>query len=526
MQTAFRSLGRIAAFALAAGFPAGHAAPAFAQYAGPEFDEPDEPEPPEIEHHEVEEPEVEPPEVEEHEVEDRDVEEPEIEPPEIEQQDVEQPEIEQPEVEGTETDQPGIEEDDQDQPEIEGPDDGETVGENAGENDDGEERAAEAGEDAAEDAAGAENETAGADEIAGSPSLEEWLVDVTQEQNPEYDTDGFPVQRGEIIAADLSDAAGRLLADHGFALIETSELSAIGFRLTRLGVPAGETALTALEEARKLDRSGVYDLGHFYAAPYTASGAGGAAGSGARPGRGGAGARNLRIGMIDSGVAAGKGAALDGAAIIQKDFGSRTMVQATDHGSAVAAILSRFGVRRLVVANVFQSDGLGNFTSAETISRALDWLTAEGVAVINISLTGPRNLVLDAVVERALRRGTLIVAAAGNNGPTAPPAYPAALPGVVAVTAVDDRRRVYRYANRGPYIDFAAHGVRVAVPMGDGTLREYTGTSFSAPRVAAWLAACREDGREANTCLAMLEKAAVDLGEPGRDEVYGAGYID
>lgn len=500
--------------------------------------EPPEIEDPEIEEPEVEEPEVEEPEIEQPEIEDNDVEEPEIEDPDVEESDVVEPEVEEPEVEQPETEEPGSDietedrggfEDGEDAPEIEGSDDGQdesgAVGENVGENEDGVERAAEAEEDTEDGASSAQTETAGAGESAETPLLEEWLADVTQAQNPEYDVDGFPVQRGEIIAVDLSDRAARLLAERGFTLIETSRLAAIGARLSRLSVPAGETALTGLADARALDRAGVYDLGHYYGAPYAASGAGSAASSTARAGRG-AGARNLRIGMIDSGVTAGQITALGSAAIEQKDFGSLVRTQATDHGTAVAAILNRFGADRLVVANVFQSDGHGNFTSAETISRALDWLTGKGVGVINISLTGPRNLVLDAVVERALKRGTVIVAAAGNNGPTAPPAYPAALPGVVAVTAVDDRQHVYRYANRGPYIDFAAHGVRVAVPMGDGTLREYTGTSFSAPRIAAWLAACRQDGRAAKSCLAMLESTAVDLGRPGRDEVYGAGYID
>ena len=53
----------------------------------------------------------------------------------------------------------------------------------------------------------------------------------------------------------------------------------------------------------------------------------------------------------------------------------------------------------------------------------------------------------------------MIVAAAGNGGPTAPPAYPAALRPVVAVTAVDSKDHIYRYANQGRYIMVAAPGV-------------------------------------------------------------------
>ena len=92
----------------------------------------------------------------------------------------------------------------------------------------------------------------------------------------------------------------------------------------------------------------------------------------------------------------------------------------------------------------------------DDIVRAVDWLHSQGVRVVNISLAGPYNKILDRGLEAAAERGMVIVAAAGNEGAGAPPRYPAAFDYVIAVTAVDADLRVYRRAGAGDHIDFAA----------------------------------------------------------------------
>ena len=116
------------------------------------------------------------------------------------------------------------------------------------------------------------------------------------------------------------------------------------------------------------------------------------------------------------------------------------------------------------------------------IVAALDRLVARGVTVANLSFTGPANALVERGRRRCNKRGMLIVAAAGNDGPSSPPRYPAAYDWAVAVTAVDRRDNVYARAVRGPHIDFAAPGVRVQLPdraMRPGPLR--SGTSYAAP---------------------------------------------
>jgi subtilisin family serine protease len=151
----------------------------------------------------------------------------------------------------------------------------------------------------------------------------------------------------------------------------------------------------------------------------------------------------------------------------------------------------------------------------------------ENVPVINVSLVGPSNALLQRVVELASARGHLIVAAVGNDGPSAPPLYPAAYPGVVAVTAVDRTDKVLIEAGRGQFIAFAAPGADIeaaSLPSGYSPVR---GTSFAAPIVASRLALRleRPDRAAAERAVSELATTAVDLGRPGRDSVYGNGCV-
>jgi subtilisin family serine protease len=151
----------------------------------------------------------------------------------------------------------------------------------------------------------------------------------------------------------------------------------------------------------------------------------------------------------------------------------------------------------------------------------------EDVPVINVSLIGPPNVLLQRVIELASAHGHLIVAAVGNDGPAAPPLYPAAYPGVIAVTGVDRAGKVLIEAGRGKFIAFAAPGADIeaaSLPSGSSPVR---GTSFAAPIVASRLALRleRPDRAAAERAVSELASAAVDLGRSGRDSVYGNGCI-
>jgi subtilisin family serine protease len=154
-------------------------------------------------------------------------------------------------------------------------------------------------------------------------------------------------------------------------------------------------------------------------------------------------------------------------------------------------------------------------------------MAEERVAVINVSLVGPRNLLLERAVGALIARGHIIVAAVGNDGPAAPPLYPAAYPDVVGVTAVDGHRRVLIEAERGPQVMFAALGTDLqAAGIGRGYVA-VRGTSFAAPAVAVLLASmvAVPDRSASLGAIGVLAKRAIDLGSPGRDLTYGFGLV-
>lgn len=385
------------------------------------------------------------------------------------------------------------------------------------------EAAAKAAEDAAKDAADAAKDAAklAEDAFDDSRGSSESMRDLSSNENPEFDSRGFPVRKGEIVGIDIDEGAVAAAIQAGFTILERAPLPSLESEVIRFAAPAGLGSQAALELMRKTDAKGSYDLAHYYGLLFSPQGAalskGGSAVK-AKPG-------TLKIGMIDTGVA--NHSSLNKISLQKKDFSEKTSAPPTEHGTAIASLLASEGTATIYAANIFRGGAGKPYTSAEAIVRALDWMVQQQVPVINISLAGPRNQILDALVRKASRLGHVIVAAAGNGGPTAPPAYPAALPDVVAVTAVDRDLRVYRYANQGRYVRVAAIGVDVNTAAPGGKTTRQSGTSFATPHVAAWMARCTggksQDARQ--KCIKRLENEARDLGEPGRDAVYGFGFI-
>jgi subtilisin family serine protease len=171
--------------------------------------------------------------------------------------------------------------------------------------------------------------------------------------------------------------------------------------------------------------------------------------------------------------------------------------------------------------------GLPTGGASDVVAEAFAWLVQEEVPVINVSLVGPPNRVLEGVVQRVIAGGHIVVAAVGNDGPAAPPLYPAAWPGVIGVTGVDARRHVLAEAERGPQVKFAAPGAQMAAAKRPSGYTLVRGTSFAAPIVAGLLALNlpAPDTGAADRAVEALAREAVDLGNPGPDPVYGFGLV-
>lgn len=351
------------------------------------------------------------------------------------------------------------------------------------------------------------------------------MQDLAAAENPDRDGRGFPIRRDEVAALDFSDFALSAATRQGFRLIERIPLETLGQSMVRLAVPPGITEAEGVRRLHLLDPKAAVDFTHYYgmspAGEMTEDDS-----SGVRLARKDG---KLRVGMVDTGVF--RHPFLQSSKLRTRTFGHGQSAGPPDHGTAVASILISEGAHDLVAADVFRSSGAGApFTSADAIAAALDWLAEERVRVVNVSLAGPRNAILDTMVVRAMQRGMTIVASAGNGGPTAPPTYPAALRNVVAVTAVDQLNHVYRYANQGSYILVAAPGVREPGAAAAGGFRLFSGTSFAAPHISAWLARCLATRKNAGLgpaaeCRGRLIAAANDVGAPGPDPVYGYGVV-
>jgi subtilisin family serine protease len=104
--------------------------------------------------------------------------------------------------------------------------------------------------------------------------------------------------------------------------------------------------------------------------------------------------------------------------------------------------------------------------------------------------------------------------------------YPAAYPGVIAVSAVDARLRVLPEASGGAHISFAAPGADIMAAVPGGGFQRVRGTSFAAPLVAGKLAReLAQPGADGGEILRRLVAAAEDRGAKGRDPRYGHGLV-
>jgi subtilisin family serine protease len=244
----------------------------------------------------------------------------------------------------------------------------------------------------------------------------------------------------------------------------------------------------------------------------------------------------VTIGIVDTGINPEHPSLRNADVTLLPLLGGEPVISRRTHGTAVAAVLVGSGdprIRgllpeaRLVAIDAFEQDRHGrSFSDAYRLVAALDVLSEEEPDVMNLSLSGPDNELLGRAVGVVVERGSLIVAAVGNKGPSSPPLYPAAYREVIAATAVDENLRIYRRAVRGEHVEFAAPGVRVWTAASLRGARPKTGTSFAAPFVTAAVALARASGAgEREAAVERLAAATEDLGSPGRDEIFGFGLV-
>ncbi|WP_300060477.1 S8 family serine peptidase [uncultured Roseobacter sp.] len=349
----------------------------------------------------------------------------------------------------------------------------------------------------------------------------------------------------EIVVLDLSDADLATLTGQGYEVIRTVEIAALGETLRRLRVPSGTALDAALEQIRELPSGQAADFNHFYRTNEGLKEAceGLHCGSfdlvGWRSGSSAAatcGRVTTRIGLIDTGINPDHEAFDGGRLSLLELDGQQDRGSGAQHGTAVAAILigSRSGRAHgllpdaeLLAIDAFQRTSGDERSDVFTLVQAMDQLAGAGVDLINMSLAGPHNILLEEMVLRLSSEEVLIVSVSGNNGPRAQPVFPGAYAPVLTATAVDASGRIYRRAGRGPHVDLAAPGVEVWTAASIRGVRSKTGTSFAAPfatAAAAVLMSAKPD-LTISEVKSFLRSTALDLGDEGPDETFGAGLV-
>lgn len=364
--------------------------------------------------------------------------------------------------------------------------------------------------------------------------MEDFLADIESRLSE----DGLRIQTDHWLVMAEADVFEQL-AQEGYLFDRVSELSGLGFLLAEVAAPASFD-LSAT-------RAGIYeviggqqadvDLNHLYTAgvPDPQNDEQPLVGLAPRellPPPTDLSGLSLRIGIIDSSIDQRHNAFSNSSITTQRFVDNDSPPNA--HGTAIASIIASNDPQALglapsaqiYAAEVFDhNEQQGEFASTVSLIKALSWLVTQNVSVINISLAGPSNRLLETALTRVREKGVLAIAAAGNGGPMAQPMYPAAYPEVVAVTATDDRGRAFRLANRGEYVDIAAPGVNIRHAQAGGGFAASSGTSYAVPFVTVAAARLLQSTAEPALMLDALYASARDIGAPGRDQIYGYGQL-
>jgi type VII secretion-associated serine protease mycosin len=224
------------------------------------------------------------------------------------------------------------------------------------------------------------------------------------------------------------------------------------------------------------------------------------------------------------------------------------------HGTHVAGIVAAHtnngqGVAGVAWGSKIMPVKVLDWRGRGTHSQGADgiiWATGQGARIINLSLGGESSsATLQNAVNYAYDHGVLVVAAAGNEYEEGNPViYPAAYPHVLAVAATGDQDEHADYSETGTYVDVAAPGGNPSSSWdanpdhwilstywrgaGYGEYLQVAGTSQAAPHVAglAALVWSVSPSLSNDQVEQVIEETAVDLGNPGRDDVFGHGRID
>lgn len=249
------------------------------------------------------------------------------------------------------------------------------------------------------------------------------------------------------------------------------------------------------------------------------------------------GSAGVTIAVVDSGVQATH-PDLAGRVLAGYDFVNNDSDPSDDngHGTAVAGVAAAQGNDGIGVAGAawnvailpvktMNASGSGSYSA---IANGITFSADRGAKIINLSLGGTQaSTTLQNAVSYAWNKGSLLIAAAGNNG-NSTTVYPAAYANVVAVSATTPSDTLASFSTFGSFVDVSAPGENITTTWINGGYVTISGTSFSSPLTAgiAALALSRNPALSNAQLSSLLTANADDLGTAGRDIYFGTGRVN
>lgn len=198
-------------------------------------------------------------------------------------------------------------------------------------------------------------------------------------------------------------------------------------------------------------------------------------------------------------------------------------------GTLAATINNGIGIAGVAGVSIFAEKGLDEFGNgtAENLASCIDHAVTQGADIISLSWGGyGYSQLLNDSVQNAIDAGVLIVAASGDDGLT-DPFYPAALPRVFAVGAIDWNHNLAPFSNYGDWIDVCAPGMEIYTTLPGNSYGYVSGTSLACPLVAGLAALILSEfpSYTWDFLSTVMEVTAIDLGDPGYDIYFGWGMV-
>lgn len=206
----------------------------------------------------------------------------------------------------------------------------------------------------------------------------------------------------------------------------------------------------------------------------------------------------------------------------------------TDHGTAVAGCVAATGDNGIGLAGVSWNTSLmpirvsnqsDDMALTSSLTAGARWAAENGAKIVNVSFSGVNHPSIETTGDYLRSLGVHLVWSAGNDAVTLGAYDPES---VFIVGATDPSDAPTFFTNRGDALDLVAPGLDIWTTHLDGDYDFISGTSFSSPIAAGALALVHAvfPGVDVVAAEAILTGSTHDLGDPGEDEIFGAGRLD